>query len=141
MSGATPLPRVGEVFFDARGEDRALRLSWHPEPGVMVFSFWNRGVCTSTFRLPAAEVPALLETLAEGVPAPEPRGRRHAGTAPNAPNPQNPENAPNGPTAPDQPAVPPQGHGAPAQPFAPPAGWPAQPPFPATGEYQAPPRP
>ncbi|MBC6462703.1 hypothetical protein [Actinomadura sp. HBU206391] len=133
MSGATPLPRVGEVFFDARGEDRALRLSWHPEPGVMVFSFWNRGVCTSTFRLPAAEVPALLETLAQGVPAPEPRGRRHAGPSPV------PSTA-----ADDRPAPPPveapEGHPAPTGPFAPPAGWPPQPPFPATGEYQAPPQ-
>jgi hypothetical protein len=68
MSGSTPLPRLGEVFFDARGEDRALRLSWHPDPGVMVFSVWNGGVCTGTFRLPAPDLPALMDTLAQGVP-------------------------------------------------------------------------
>ncbi|MEO5877487.1 MAG: hypothetical protein ABIS86_20150 [Streptosporangiaceae bacterium] len=78
MSGATPLPRTGEVFFDARGDDRALRLSWHPDAGVMVISVWNRGTCTATFRLPAGDVPGFVEAMSVGLPQ-VPRGRRHAG--------------------------------------------------------------
>jgi hypothetical protein len=112
MSGATPLPRTGEVFFDARGEDRALRLSWYPDSEVMVFSFWNRGVCTGTFRMPSPELPALVETLAQGVP--ETGGRRHAAPVP--------EGGP--PPAASQPRPP--------EP---------QRPFPMTGEYEAPTQP
>jgi hypothetical protein len=78
MAGATPLPRVGEVFFDDRGEDRVLRLSWHPDAEVMVLSIWNGGSCTGTFRLAARDVPAIMETLSQGLPEPQPRGRRHA---------------------------------------------------------------
>ncbi|PKK14733.1 MAG: hypothetical protein BUE48_008865 [Thermomonospora sp. CIF 1] len=78
MSGANPLPRAGEVFFDARGEDRALRLSWHPDAQVMVISIWNGGVCSGTFRLSARDIPAFMESLSQGMPAPQPRGRRHA---------------------------------------------------------------
>lgn len=78
MSGYA-LPRSGEVFFDARGEDRALRLSWHPDVELMVLSLWNGGTCTATFRMPAADLPAFLEALAQGLPqARAPRGRRHA---------------------------------------------------------------
>jgi hypothetical protein len=78
MSGANPLPKAGEVFFDARGEDRALRISWHPDAQVMVISIWNRGVCSGTFRLSAADVPLFMESLSQGLPSTEPRGRRHA---------------------------------------------------------------
>jgi len=78
MSGATPLPRDGEVFFDDRGKDRALRLSWHPDAQVMVISIWNGGVCSGTFRLPARDVPAFMESLSQAVPSSPPRGRRHA---------------------------------------------------------------
>ncbi|MEO3784807.1 hypothetical protein ABGB12_15825 [Actinocorallia sp. B10E7] len=67
MSGYA-LPRSGEVFFDARGEDRALRLSWHPDVDLMVFSLWDRGTCTATFRLPAAELGGLIEMLSHGLP-------------------------------------------------------------------------
>ena len=85
MAGATPLPRVGEVFFDDRGEDRVLRLSWHPDAEVMVLSIWNGGACTGTFRLAARDVPVLMETLSQGVPVPQPRGRRHAAPADDEP--------------------------------------------------------
>ncbi|WP_460367534.1 hypothetical protein [Actinocorallia lasiicapitis] len=77
MSSATPLPRTGEVFFDARGDQRAMRLSWHPDADVMVLSLWNQGTCTATFRLAAAEIAGFIEALAQGLPQ-QPRGRRHA---------------------------------------------------------------
>ena len=31
----------GRVFLDARGGDRALRVSWHHEAGVVVLSLWR----------------------------------------------------------------------------------------------------
>lgn len=64
MAGASPLPRTGDVFFDARGEDRALRISRHSGAGIMVLSLWKAGVCTATFRLPDSDVPLLVTALA-----------------------------------------------------------------------------
>ncbi len=66
MRTASHLPASGEVFLDARGDRRALRVSWHGEAGVVVLSLWREGVCAGTFRLPAEEVPALVETLRAG---------------------------------------------------------------------------
>ena len=74
-SDAAPLPRLGEVFFDVRGESRSMRLSWYANTGVAVFSIWQGGTCTGTFRLPIADLPRMVEALqngpggrAEGVP-------------------------------------------------------------------------
>lgn len=67
MTAARPLPRTGSIHLDARGDERALRVSWHPEAaeGVVVLSLWHGNVCTGTFRLAVDEVPELLATLAE----------------------------------------------------------------------------
>jgi hypothetical protein len=65
MLPVTPLPAAGEVFLDARGGDRALRLSWHDEAGVVVLSLWSGGTCTGSFRLPLADLPALVAALQE----------------------------------------------------------------------------
>src|SRR5215472_11898772 len=51
-SDAAPLPRLGEVFFDVRGSSRSMRLSWYTDTGIAVFSIWQGGTCTGTFRLP-----------------------------------------------------------------------------------------
>ena len=53
-SDAAPLPRLGEIFFDVRGSSRSMRLSWYSNTGVAVFSIWQGGTCTGTFRLAAA---------------------------------------------------------------------------------------
>ena len=67
-SDAAPLPRLGEVFFDVRGESRSMRLSWYADTGVAVFSIWQGGTCTGTFRLPIADLPRMVEaSLAAGV--------------------------------------------------------------------------
>jgi hypothetical protein len=58
---------VGEVFLDARGDRRTLRVSWHREAGVVVLSLWREGVCAGTFRLTVDEVPALIELLRSGL--------------------------------------------------------------------------
>ena len=58
-SDAAPLPRLGEVFFDVRGESRTMRLSWYADTGVAVFSIWQGGTCTGTFRLPIPDLPRM----------------------------------------------------------------------------------
>ena len=65
-SDAAPLPRLGEVFFDVRGESRTMRLSWYADTGVAVFSIWQGGTCTGTFRLPIADLPRMVEALRQG---------------------------------------------------------------------------
>ena len=62
-SDAAPLPRLGEVFFDVRGSSRSMRLSWYADTGVSVFSIWQGGTCTGTFRLPIEELPRLIDAL------------------------------------------------------------------------------
>ena len=51
MAQPRPLPRTGAVFLDPRGEDRSLRVSWHPEADVVVLSLWRDNLCAGTFRL------------------------------------------------------------------------------------------
>jgi hypothetical protein len=138
MAGATPLPRVGEVFFDDRGEDRALRLSWHPDADVMVLSIWNGGVCTGTFRLAARDVPVLMETLSQGVPVPQPRGRRHAAPVEGEPAEPPPVASEPNPYTYPEPAPNPAANPAPAPAEAPPWPPPQAQTFPMTGEYHAP---
>jgi hypothetical protein len=70
-SDAAPLPRLGEVFFDVRGDSRSMRLSWYADTGVAVLSIWQGGMCTGTFRLAIADLPRMVETLQRG-----PRGQR-----------------------------------------------------------------
>ena len=65
-SDAAPLPRLGEVFFDVRGESRSMRLSWYADTGVAVFSIWQGGTCTGTFRLPIADLPRMVDSLQRG---------------------------------------------------------------------------
>jgi hypothetical protein len=58
-----PLPNQGDVFFDRGRPDRALRLSRHPDAGVIVLSIWNGGVCQGTFRLATDQVGMFAEAL------------------------------------------------------------------------------
>jgi hypothetical protein len=76
MSAARPLPTVGSIFLDARGDDRALRVSWHSEADLVVLSLWRDNVCTATFRLAVDEVADLVELLRAGLD----RAYRHAPT-------------------------------------------------------------
>src|SRR6266702_8420619 len=78
-SDAAPLPRLGEVFFDVRGSSRSMRLSWYADTGVSVFSIWQGGTCTGTFRLPMEELPRLIDALQRGAQAPDPRDPRGSG--------------------------------------------------------------
>src|SRR2546422_9449608 len=91
-SDAAPLPRLGEVFFDVRGESRTMRLSWYADTGVAVFSIWQGGTCTGTFRLPIADLPRMVEALRRGPHRPrapgtwQPPGAR-GGPPPGGPGP------------------------------------------------------
>ena len=78
MPTARPLPRTGSIFLDARGSDRALRVSWHPESGVVVLSLWRENVCAGSFRLAVDEVPDMIDALRAGLDA----AYRHAPTRP-----------------------------------------------------------
>jgi hypothetical protein len=75
VSDPAPLPRLGEVFFDVRGNSRSMRLSWYADTGVAVFSIWQAGMCTGTFRLPMADLSRMIEILERG---PAPRGHTRA---------------------------------------------------------------
>jgi hypothetical protein len=74
-SDAAPLPRLGEVFFDVRGSSRSMRLSWYADTGVAVFSIWQGGMCTGTFRLPIGDLPRMIEILEQGPEGADPRPR------------------------------------------------------------------
>ena len=63
----TPLPAAGEVFLDARGAGRALRVSWHREADLVVLSLWSGGLCTGSFRLRTEDVPDLVDALCGGL--------------------------------------------------------------------------
>ena len=67
MASARTLPKTGSVFLDARGGDRALRVTWHHEVGVVVLSLWRDNVCAGSFRLAVDDVPDFIETLRSGL--------------------------------------------------------------------------
>ena len=64
------------LSFDARGSDRALRVSWHSEADLVVLSMWRDNVCSASFRLSIEEVPELVAMLRAGLD----RAYRHAPT-------------------------------------------------------------
>jgi hypothetical protein len=57
----------GEVFLDARGQGRALRLTWHHEADVVVLSLWRDRFCAGTFRLSKADVNEFVDALVDGL--------------------------------------------------------------------------
>jgi hypothetical protein len=67
MATARPLPEAGSIFLDARGGNRAMRVSWHQESGLVVLSLWRENVCAGSFRLAVDEVPELIDLLREGL--------------------------------------------------------------------------
>ena len=67
MPVARPLPKTGSIFLDSRGGDRALRVTWHHEAGLVVLSLWRDNVCAGTFRLAADDVPDIIALLLKGL--------------------------------------------------------------------------
>ena len=58
-----------EVFLDARGNGRALRLTWHHDADVVVLSLWRDSTCAGTFRLPKEQVNDFVDALVDGLQA------------------------------------------------------------------------
>ena len=81
-SDAAPLPRLGEVFFDVRGNSRSMRLSWYADTDVAVFSIWQGGKCTGTFRLPMGDLDRMIEILQRGPEGRHGRGVGERGVGP-----------------------------------------------------------
>jgi hypothetical protein len=52
-----------------------MRVSWYGDTGVAVFSIWQGGRCSGTFRLPADELARLVETLRLGPEDQPPEGQ------------------------------------------------------------------
>ena len=69
MTAVAPFPAEAEIFLDARGDARSLRVRWHHDNGLVVLSLWRAHQCTGTFRLEVDEVPILIETLRAGLDA------------------------------------------------------------------------
>jgi hypothetical protein len=66
MRDVTGVPVNGEVFLDARGDERSLRVSWYEQAshdGTVVLSIWREETCVVSFRLEGREVPILIEAL------------------------------------------------------------------------------
>jgi hypothetical protein len=68
MSSRRARATAGAVLGDARGDGRALRVTWHDEAGVVVLSVWRDNVCTATARLAPDQAVDLIEALAAGLP-------------------------------------------------------------------------
>ncbi|MCW3842558.1 hypothetical protein ONA70_20885 [Micromonospora yasonensis] len=80
------MPSFGDLFADLRGEDRTMRVSYHPDRGAVVLSLWNGTVCRGSFRMPVDDLDRLLTMLADvrqaAVPAPPaPGGAAGSGPA------------------------------------------------------------
>jgi hypothetical protein len=81
MAQVVPMPLETSVLIDARGSGRAMRVTWHHEAGdagLVVLSLWHDQECVGSFRLDAADVPALVQTLVEGLGASGARTARSA---------------------------------------------------------------
>jgi len=58
-----PLPSLGDIFVDARGDDRTMRVSFHGDAGAVVLSLWAGRLCRGSFRMDVADVDRLISTL------------------------------------------------------------------------------
>jgi hypothetical protein len=65
------LPRQGGWHVDAKRPGHYLRVSGHPEAGLVVLSVWRDNECVVTHELPAGDVPELIALLAKAVLPPE----------------------------------------------------------------------
>jgi hypothetical protein len=65
------LPRASEtrraIFEDRRDAGRRMEVSWHPEEGIVILSFWQEAFCRATFRLPIDDAPALIHELVDAL--------------------------------------------------------------------------
>lgn len=62
-----PFPSQAHWAWDARGHDRAVRVSAHPREDVVNLSVWRDDLCVGSVRLRPAEVAALVAGLTDGL--------------------------------------------------------------------------
>jgi len=67
MSTVRRLPARRDLFLDQRGADRGLRVTSHPDEGVVVISLWHEDRCTASFRLPVSDCARMIGVLAAGL--------------------------------------------------------------------------
>ena len=60
---AVGLPVHGRWAWDARGDGRAVRISTHPESGLLNLSLWREDLCVGTVRLRPDEAATLIAGL------------------------------------------------------------------------------
>ncbi|MFI6262665.1 hypothetical protein [Micromonospora sp. NPDC051006] len=65
MGEVLPIPSFGDLFADSRGEDRTMRVSYHPDRDAVVLSLWSGAVCRGSFRMATGDLPRLLSLLTE----------------------------------------------------------------------------
>jgi hypothetical protein len=46
-----------------------MRVSWHPDQGLVVMSIWRGNTCVGTVQVDSAEVPHLVDVLVRGLAA------------------------------------------------------------------------
>lgn len=63
------MPVHGHWAWDARGDGRAVRVSTHPESGLLNVSLWRHDTCVGTVRLRPDEAAALVAGLTDGLAA------------------------------------------------------------------------
>ena len=61
------LPVHGHWAWDARGDGRAVRVTAHPESGLLNVSIWREDTCVGTARLRPDEAAALVAGLTDGL--------------------------------------------------------------------------
>ena len=58
-----PVPRIGDLFIDARGDTRTMRVSLHPERDIAVLSLWAGNTCRASFQLTLTDAARLSDLL------------------------------------------------------------------------------
>jgi hypothetical protein len=76
-----PFPFTADVFLDVREGSRALRVTDHPESGLVVVSIWHGDTCAASAHLTHAEAARLIGMLAEVLAGQAGPGRAHASAA------------------------------------------------------------
>jgi hypothetical protein len=61
------LPRQGGVHVNTDQPGDILRVSAHPEVGLVVISIWRDDHCVVTHEVPVADVPDLIAVLAQAL--------------------------------------------------------------------------
>ncbi|MFI7608396.1 hypothetical protein ACIBTV_25050 [Micromonospora sp. NPDC049366] len=90
MGEVLPIPSFGDLFADVRGEDRMMRVSYHPDRGAVVLSLWSGPVCRGSFRLSTGDAPRLLALLTEITGAAPTAGTPPTATVPDRTDPRSP---------------------------------------------------